>query len=493
MVATELASDLISIADREGRIVFANPAYAAATGSRVEELLGQALPALRSERSASLYERTWSSLLRGEVLREVFVSRHRDGSARRVEQTISPVRDGAGTLRHLVATGREVDSRPATEDATRRIQEVSSRAAREWRTTFDAIDVPILVLDDQLLVRRPNRAARDLVGQPYVALLGARVGDLGPEPLFVSLGRVAETTRLSGRSAAEPVESHGRFWEATATLLGTDVGARDGVIVIARDVTSIVQLHRELRQSETMSAMGRLVAGVAHEVRNPLFAISSIVDAFEEELETHAGLADFCRRLRREVDRMSSLMQELLDYGRPAAADVVQVHLGEVLDVALRACEPHAAAAGVALHPEGGPLPTLLGEPLRLAQAFQNLIQNGVQHSPPGSRVVIRTVDDGSEVEVAVLDSGPGFRRDDLPHVFEPFFTRRRGGTGMGLAIVHRVVLQHRGSVSAANRVEGGAVLTVRLPRRHEASGSRTASAGSEYPAEAEPSEDREA
>jgi signal transduction histidine kinase len=101
-----------------------------------------------------------------------------------------------------------------------------------------------------------------------------------------------------------------------------------------------------------------------------------------------------------------------------------------------------------------------------LLQVFQNLIENAVQHSAPGGTVVIEQggAEDKKWICYKIKDSGPGFAQSDLPKIFEPFFTRRRGGTGLGLSIVQRIVDEHGGEIAAANRPEGGAVLTVKLP-----------------------------
>lgn len=107
-------------------------------------------------------------------------------------------------------------------------------------------------------------------------------------------------------------------------------------------------------------------------------------------------------------------------------------------------------------------------DPDRLAQAFQNLIANALQHAPAGSAVTLEgsLVEEGERrwIACSVSDRGPGFRPEDLERVFEPFFTRRRGGTGLGLALVHRIVLEHGGEIDARNRPEGGAEAFVRFP-----------------------------
>jgi signal transduction histidine kinase len=105
----------------------------------------------------------------------------------------------------------------------------------------------------------------------------------------------------------------------------------------------------------------------------------------------------------------------------------------------------------------------------RLFRVFHNLLENAIQHSSPGDEVVVSSRVLGSDgsawIECAVADSGPGFQAEDLPHIFEPFFTRRRDGTGLGLSIVHRIAHEHGGEVVAQNRPVGGALMTVRLPR----------------------------
>jgi PAS domain S-box-containing protein len=230
------------------------------------------------------------------------------------------------------------------------------------------------------------------------------------------------------------------------------------------------QVERALRESETMSALGALVAGVAHEVRNPLFAISATLDAFEARFGTEDAQRRYVALLRGEVDRLSHLMQELLDYGRPPRLQAAEASLVGVFDQAVEACAPLAAHRGVVLRidvPED--LPCLVMDRRRLEQAFQNLIENAVHHAPAGSLVEVRArSDENGWIESRVEDAGPGFREEDLRAAFEPFFTRRRGGTGLGLSIVRRVVTQHGGHVFAANRPEGGGVVTVRLPATGE-------------------------
>lgn len=236
-----------------------------------------------------------------------------------------------------------------------------------------------------------------------------------------------------------------------------------------RAVVERARMERSLRQAETMSAMGALVAGVAHEVRNPLFGIQSVVDAMEARFADQSELQRYFPVLREEVARLTRLMRELMEYGKPANPALLPGPVEDVIAEALRHTQVLAATAGVRLVDcSFDPLPRVRLDRHRLLRVFHNLLENAIQHSEPGSEVLVRTQVQGANgtewIECSVADSGPGFAVDDLPRVFEPFFTRRRGGTGLGLSIVYRIAQEHGGEILAANRPEGGAILTVRLP-----------------------------
>jgi signal transduction histidine kinase len=216
--------------------------------------------------------------------------------------------------------------------------------------------------------------------------------------------------------------------------------------------------HRE----ERMAAMGAIVAGVAHEVRNPLFGISGTVEAFERRVGNGAYEKYFAV-LKQDVERLRALMHDLLDFGRPALLDRTSVPLGSLLDEALRACGPLARDLHVdKIVPAN--LPDVFVDHPRMVQVFQNLIQNALQHSPESSSVTVEAGSTDAGVWAAVRDAGPGFEPGDLPRLFEPFFTRRVGGTGLGLSIAQRIVELHGGTITAENLTGGGALVKVCLP-----------------------------
>jgi len=258
------------------------------------------------------------------------------------------------------------------------------------------------------------------------------------------------------------------FW-LELTMRVADIGGEPRVILVGRDITERKQMEEALRLSERLSAIGSLVAGVAHEVRNPLFGISATLEAFEAEFGKSEATAEYMTTLRRDVTRLTRLMDDLLEYGRPHAAKRHVQSVEPVIAETVRVCMAQAREKQVAIKLQvEQSLPQVSIDTDRMLQVFKNVVENAVEFSPSGASVLLRVREDNNgsaALLCSVADRGPGFRHEDLPHVFEPFFTRRQGGSGLGLAIVQKIVGDHGGTIAAKNAMEGGGLVEIRLPR----------------------------
>jgi signal transduction histidine kinase len=356
-------------------------------------------------------------------------------------------------------------------DALQQSERALSVAASDWRRTFDAIDSPVMILDLEGRLVRANATVHTLTGHSG-DITGRAVTSLGEGEPWQTAARVAADTRdtKAPRSAEAVDPQTGRSWDVGSYLVDRRAdGGVERIIVVAKETTRLLELRETLRREENMAAMGTLVAGVAHEVRNPLFAISSTLDAFEARYGDMPDLEKYFSVLRLESQRLGRLMRDLLEYGRPPQVETTPVELQDVIAEAMRASDADAVAAGVTVAASVREnMPKVRADPQRLAQVFQNVIHNAILHTPSGGRVevsaAVRDAQGKRWVETIVRDEGPGFRAADLPHVFRPLFTRRQGGTGLGLAIAQRIVESHGGIISAANAPEGGAMVCVRLP-----------------------------
>jgi signal transduction histidine kinase len=340
------------------------------------------------------------------------------------------------------------------------------RAANEWRTTVDTIDAALIVVEPTGSIHRMNKAAAATLPETIYAWLGRPSAHLLEyQPWNAALALVGEAVdRQVVATSRFRDEKAGRTWDLWCRALAGQ--QRPVVLILARDVTTVVELQESVRRSETMAALGSIVVGVAHEVRNPLFAISSLVDAWA--VQPHRDPRPFVDALRGEVSRLRTLMVELLEYGRPAKFTRRTDGLLGVIDGAVRSCSHEALARGVQILTSARADAEVLMDARRLERVFINLIQNAVQHAPPQSIVHVDLIAPGTAdaagVDVVVRDSGAGFAPEELPRLFTPFFSHRAGGFGLGLAITERIVHEHQGHVTAANHPSGGAMMTVSLP-----------------------------
>jgi PAS domain S-box-containing protein len=415
--------------------------------------------------------------------------KRRDGTPFWAEITTHLVKDEGGQPAGWESFVQDVTERKESDEAVRASEE-------RYRLLFEGNPVPMLVYDlESLEFLAANRAAVDQYGYEREELFRLHVPDLAipGDPHLADF--------LATRFDSRPEVVHvGRRQQRRkdASVLDVDMTSMDVVfegrkvrLLLCRDLTAenLAQSEQErlqesLRRSESMAAMGGLVAGVAHEVRNPLFSISATVDALETDLRDRPEFMELATLLRSQVVRLTQLMRDLLDYGKPAALSLAAVQPGDPVRVALRACAPLARGKGVELSAQvASGLPALTLDAVRMEQVLENLLANAIQHAPRGTavRLAAQLAEGKGAVEFRVEDEGPGIEPADLERLFEPFFSRRPGGTGLGLPIVHRIVESHGGAIRAANRPQGGAVFTVTLPvpTHEEASSQPTAERGS--------------
>ena len=370
----------------------------------------------------------------------------------------------AGEVVGRVLSFRDVSERARAEQAMARLVAIIE-ATPDFVGTSDALGHPLYI----------NRAGRRMVGLADDATLAERhIAEFHPPPAAAHLLEDAIPRALregvwSGESTLRHHDGHEIPVLQVLLAHRSPGGEVDFLSSIARDISQRMQAEQELRRSHTMAALGSLVAGVAHEVRNPLFGISSTLDAFEARFGGKDDQRPYVAVLRQQLDRLTGLMNDLLEYAKPTRLELQQGRLEDVVAHARDACALLKEAAAVTIDARFAPdLPPLRMDQRRLGQVFRNLLENALQHSPAGGRVRVdarRVQRQGAAwVECSVEDDGPGFQREDLPHLFEPFFTRRHGGTGLGLSIVQRILTDHGGSITAQNREEGGARLTLFFP-----------------------------
>jgi two-component system sensor histidine kinase HydH len=300
------------------------------------------------------------------------------------------------------------------------------------------------------------------VGPSRVAILTKPVGSERPAPLATwTMFRLVSPETVEG-------QLH-RYQVSTGLALGGIMLA--GLLTLnlgwtlKRQRLEHERLRDELRRAEHLAALGKLLAGVAHEVRNPLAGIRSTVQLWERLPDT-ARTPDSIRAVTQAVDRLNEIVSRLLHFSRADTAERQLVQMNHLLADTMRLLEAQAAAQAVSLELElEADLPAVLGSASGLRQVFLNLATNALQAMPKGGRlhcasrllgrglettpqqVCLETTPQQRLIEIRFADTGPGISAEDRQHLFEPFFTTRPDGTGLGLAICREIVLQHGGQI----------------------------------------------
>lgn len=461
----------IYMLDPEGRVVSWNEGAERTCGFSASDVLGQSFSMFYTpaQRVSRLPENDLAAAAEsGRIAREE-VHLRKDGSSFIASVVLTRIVDEAGALRGFARVTRDVTEKKNFQETQKQILTAIQNVAREWTRTFDAVPLPIVLLDDRRRIRRLNQAAARLAGKPLKSLLERDVCELEGEP-WQTIGSVADFFVAHGviPDARAEDEKSARVWQVSSTPV--ELNGERRLIVIAHDLTLITRLEESLRRTELTAALGALVAGVAHEVRNPLFTISATLDTCEARLGSVPGLQDYLSPLRAEITRLNELMNDLLDYAKPHPLDLEEISFLDVAREAItQSCAGKWSAEKVILDC-GESLPALCGDQRRLQQVLRNVIENALQHSPADSPIVVRLRNDGLAVLCEVLDSGRGLSKEDLARAFVPFYTRRKGGTGLGLSIAQKIVAAHGGEIALRNREAGGAVVTIGLPLPSSAS-----------------------
>ncbi len=343
---------------------------------------------------------------------------------------------------------------------------------------FESVGSGLVGVDPGGRVTAFNRAAESITGvraqdaldQPWEAIFGGGV-DLAEVRRAVSEGSEPAPRyefRLRRRDGQDvPVGIS--FWS-----LRSGAGEVAGLIGVCQDLSNIKQMEQRMRQADRLAAVGRLSANMAHEIRNPLASISGAVEALARDLPPDHTRGQLVEIVLRESARLNQIVGDFLEYARPAPMAPIEINMAEIFDEVLLLIEHRALPANLKVSREYGEALPTRADPQRLRQAVWNLCLNAVQAMPDGGelRVGARSLRErGGRLQLSITDTGQGIADTDLPHIFEPFFSTKPEGSGIGLALVYRVVEEHGGSIEVRSRVSEGTTFTLTLPAPEGAAG----------------------
>ncbi|MEW5763012.1 MAG: ATP-binding protein [Bacillota bacterium] len=385
------------------------------------------------------------------ILVQGFLHEYRKLSPQEAKEREARVyREAAAGIQAVKATGRPV-----------------ARVGETWDDRFFEQLVPVYVNNRLAAVAWAEERVHPIFAQStrmrlmvrYFTLFAFGAGALGILAIFLSLtGRVgriqkglAELERDLSRTLPEMPGEMGQITRAINHL--------------ARSLAEKEQLLEEYRRSECLVALGRLVTNIAHELKNPVAIIKATAQIMAANLKNVPAVDEYAKMIEEQAERHNNLIRELVEFGRSNDVRFEEIRLDELVGTVLDSTRPlflqHNIVVDVDMDPA---LPTVKGDRERLRQVFVNLILNAVQVMAEGGRLSVRGSATKEAVCVSFRDTGPGIAEEDLQQIFEPFYTTKPGGGGLGLALSDQIVKIHGGQIRAESGPGGGATFTVCLP-----------------------------
>jgi two-component system sensor histidine kinase PilS (NtrC family) len=369
----------------------------------------------------------------------------------------------------LAAKNRQADERLTRNEA------YAGDLARLHENTIRCLTSGLVTLDLAGRMTTANEVAREILGaSPFTP------GVLSLAQILPDLSRVladagpAGTVRRAEICATRPDGSL-RHLGVSAAPLSDHAGQIIGRVIHFQDLTELKRMEFAVARAERMASIGRLSAAIAHEIRNPLASISGSMEILRDQPGTDPESRQLMEIAVREVDRLNALVTSLLDYARPRSEEASRVNLSEEVTEIVRAFESERrderqpirieldVEADVAVDAAGG----------QLRQIVWNLLRNAAESMPGGGTITVTLTSGpapakaesvGPSVLLTIGDTGTGIPRQHLDRIFEPFFSTKSGGTGLGLATVARIVDDHRGTVEVASEIDRGTTVAIRLP-----------------------------
>ena len=356
--------------------------------------------------------------------------------------------------------------------ATQRELESRRRDLRDLEAfrdlVFESIGTGLIVVDRAHRVTAFNRAAVDITGRSYPGVLGSAWEEVaGDEVDLVDVERALAAPAT--RSVRRECTVHRADGEQVPVLMTFSVlrsAARKplGLIAACEDLSTVRRMEARMQQADRLASLGRLSANIAHEIRNPLASMTGAIEA----LTTHADAGErekLTEIVLRESDRLNRIIGDFLAYARPSPLTAQRTDIAAMLDEVLLLLEHRPLPAEIKLvRAFEAPLEAAV-DANALRQALWNLCLNAVDAMPTGGELTVGAVAEPTGLALWVTDTGSGIASKDLGHIFEPFFSTKPEGSGLGLALVHRVVRDHGGDVDVRTAPGLGTTFKLTLPR----------------------------
>lgn len=453
--------DAISIIDLQERVVRVNEASEKIFGWSVEEMLGNQIPSIPEalHQEASFNHRL--VLTEQKVITYETKRIKKDGTFIDIVLSLLPIRDGTGMITGIAGVARDI-----TEQ--KRVERLLRESEAKYRFIAENMSDLIRIFDAKGKTIYSSPSHEQLLGYPiHYFENNDDLMEIHPDDDKLLRQWFELAVQLKNASTMEfryrHIKGHWITFEATIKpFIGKDQEV-EKVILVARDITERRQTEELLRQSDKLSAIGQLAAGIAHEIRNPLTALRGFIQLL------HANTAqqnNYCEIMLSELDRINFIVSELLLLAKPQVVKFQNKELSSLLQNVISLLESQAIMNNIQIitHFPAQSL-SITCEENQLKQVFINIMKNAIEAMPDGGELRIEmSVYEEGKILIRFIDQGCGIDPERIPKLGEPFYTTKEKGTGLGLMVTYKIIEHHGGSIQIESQPHIGTIVEVMLP-----------------------------
>ncbi|MGQ9454488.1 MAG: GAF domain-containing protein [Armatimonadota bacterium] len=342
---------------------------------------------------------------------------------------------------------------------------------------LSSVAAGIVTLDTEGTILTWNTAAERIVGIRADRVVGSdyrevmsrlAISDTDKQTVEKAIEQVCRTgkTYQGYKLCFHPHNRPEVFLNMSISLLRSNEGDQLGIVLIFEDITREIRLEEDFRRMRELAAVGQLAATIAHELRNPLSSIKGAAQFLQKEYEDHPSIVEFLSIIVEEVNGLSKLTTEFLEFARPLKLELGPVDINKLIEKTLQLMSVHIADSDVVVRQHlDATLPTIEADAKQLEQVLKNIVLNALQAMPDGGVLTVETGPVPGGVYFAVTDTGIGIPDDKIEHIFQPFVTTKTKGTGLGLSVVRKIVGNHGGKIEVATQLGKGSTFKVCLPK----------------------------
>ncbi len=331
----------------------------------------------------------------------------------------------------------------------------------------DNMPIGLVAMDSNKKIASLNHVAESVLGLSTKEI-GRDAEDVLPEQMW----RQTEMLRPGGGSIERETEcvlSNGKAipLEISASVFHDENNLFLGYILLFKDLSEVHALRREIARSQRLASVGKLAAGVAHEIRNPLSSIKGFATYFKERYQEKTEDRHIADVMIQEVDRLNRVVGQLLEFARPITVSKKSIPIQALVEDSLKLIEQQSNEKRIRVETRfQSDVHPISVDPDRINQVLLNLYLNALESMNSGGRLIVCLKEDKEKkrIRISISDTGVGIRKEDIPHIFDPYYTTKTSGTGLGLAIVHNILEGHGGEMTVESRVGEGTTFTLLLP-----------------------------